>query len=62
MKMGPERVKKDLNEVLMEKGAALIKNGVWPDNKKPRIYNFAPNMPSIFGRIQDHKEPPTNSQ
>ena len=53
---------KDLNEVLMEKGAALIKNGVWPDNKKPRIYNFAPNMPSIFGRIQDHKEPPTNSQ
>ena len=56
IKMAAERVMKDPNEILMEKKAALIKNELWPDNRKPRIHNFAPN---IFGRIKDHKEPPT---
>ena len=50
-----------LNEVLMEKRAALSMNGVWVDNKKPRIYNFAPNTPRIFVRVKDHKKPPTKS-
>ena len=56
--MCAESVMKDPNEVLMEKRADLIKNGVWSDNKEPRIYNFAPNTPHIFGRVKDHKEPP----
>ena len=59
VKMGAETVEKDPNEVLMEKRAVLIKNGVQPDNKGPRINNFAPNMPVIFGRVKEHKEPPT---
>ena len=54
--MGAERITKYLSEILTEKRAALIKNGVHLYDRKPRIHNFAPN---IFGRIKDHKEPPT---
>ena len=57
--MGAERVTKNPNESLIEKRAALIKNGIWPDDRKPKIHNFAPNTPCIFGRIKDHKELPT---
>ena len=57
VKMVAESVMIYLNEVLMEKRADLIKNGVWPNNKEPRIYNFAPNTPRIYGRVKDNKEP-----
>ena len=57
VKMGVEGVMKKLNEVSMEKRIDLIKNGIWPDNKEPRIYNFAPNTPRIYGRVKDNKEP-----
>ena len=33
-KISAERVTKDPNENLMEKRAALIRNGVWPDDRK----------------------------
>ena len=59
IKMGAERVTKDPNEILKEKWAALIRNGVWPNDRKPKIHNFAPNTPHIFGRIKDHKKLPT---
>ena len=50
IKMDAERVIKDPNKNLIKKRAALIKNGVWPDDRKPRIHNFAPNTNRIFGR------------
>ena len=61
VKIDAEGVTKDPNGVFMEKRAALIKNGVWLDNKKPRIYNFAPNTPCIFGRVEYHKEQSTTN-
>ena len=58
VKMVAESVMKDPNEVLKEKRIVLIKNGICLDNKGPRIYNFVPNIPCIFGRV---KEPLTKT-
>ena len=59
VEMGAERVSKDPNESIIEKRTALIRSGVWSDNKKPKIDNFAPNTQCNFGRVKDDKEPPT---
>ena len=59
IKMGAETVTKDPNESSIEKRAPLIKNGVWQDDRKLKVHNFAPNTQCIFGRIKNHKEPPT---
>ena len=35
----------------------LIKENSWLKDKKPKILNFAPNTPRIFGRLKDDKDP-----
>ena len=56
-KLEASEINSDPNKKLMKIVDNLIKEDSWPENKKPKLLNFAPNTPRIFGRLKDHKDP-----
>ena len=56
-KLEAREINFDPNKKLMKIVADLIKENSWPEDIKPKLLNFAPSTPRIFGRLKDDKDP-----
>ena len=58
-KLEAKEINFDPNKKLTEIVDDLMKENSWPKGKKPKLLNFALNIPRLFGRLKDHKDPYT---
>ena len=55
--MDIKRVNKSHLQKLTSTIKEITKEKNWPENRIPKIKNHVPNIPRIFGKYKDHKNP-----